>query len=388
MSSRIPVTPKLLSTSPNVMSPSAMSPSAMSPSTMSPTQTRYRSRPMVDLKKDLQKIADAHRKIYDAKIAILVRWKDDNTGAEADCQTMIDLFRKLQINYQVYIIDPAHRDYGAKTTNQVNQMMERCHSFNRDTLAIFYYCGNGADHNGVLNFASKGSLISWLFIHCELFENKHLYPKVDVLAILDCCYSGLATQGSVIGQSHQILAACQPSEIAKMRSPQSISFSQRIFKAVMYIKSRQMTASTSEIYDQLVTDLPKSAPEPILKIICGVAPITFDLNLAGPSPGGPPSRIPPSIIMKKTQNVIAKLVVTGDIKNIPELFNQSIRNLPPNMSVHIIDCYEIDKSALFLLRMSYEALSWWQMVVDIERIGIAIGPSLKPPQNLASHQLS
>ncbi|KAJ5899435.1 hypothetical protein N7495_004179 [Penicillium taxi] len=225
-----------------------------------------------------------------------------------------------------------------------------------------------------LNLVSGKYSIPWITLQSQLFGDPNRSDN-DTLVILDCCYSGLATRSGA-SCAHQVLAACLPHEISKRRAPNSVSFTQRIWRAACHF-FYQKTLSTAQLYQQLMEDLPKAAPEPILKTFGGNRPITFVFT---PKVKGKPGGLPTILVRLPTQtrekNVLAKLTLSGDTKVFPVMFQAAIRTLPPDMKVDIMDCFETDDSVFFILRMTFECLALWEMVVNLDKIGSIIGPSL------------
>lgn len=74
--------------------------------------------------------------------------------------------------------------------------------------------------------------------------------------------------------------------------------------------------------------------------------------------------------------MLVKLILKGDGYHSLPLFREAIRGLPDALSVEISDAYETDQSFLVLLKMTWECLCCWSMVIDLETVGVISGPSL------------
>ncbi|KAJ5130534.1 uncharacterized protein N7515_006573 [Penicillium bovifimosum] len=130
---------------------------------------------------------------------------------------------------------------------RVEYTISECQATNQHYVIVFYYAGHGAIIDDVLNSVSGKpgtASVPWPAIKQELFHDPDL-KKMDVVAVLDCCYSGAATRGSSSSQrTAQIIAACAAHEWANPRR-HKIPFIQRIFRAVQKFKGPLAWAACS-----------------------------------------------------------------------------------------------------------------------------------------------
>ncbi|CAI7630664.1 unnamed protein product [Penicillium bialowiezense] len=83
------------------------------------------------------------------------------------------------------------------------------------------------------------------------------------------------------------------------------------------------------------------------------------------------------------KQVLVKLTI--DAQRGPdtmENFSESIRALPANMEVEILDAFESEASVFFLLRMAWDAWAQWTCVVHLDFVGVALGPALLPKSRI------
>src|SRR5436190_22959137 len=90
---------------PGLKSP-AKQPTAASPSTIPisfPTKP-VSTRKLPDLEAALKKVASARSKFHVRKIGILIRWENDETGAENDMVTMESILKPLGVQCNRFVI--------------------------------------------------------------------------------------------------------------------------------------------------------------------------------------------------------------------------------------------------------------------------------------------
>jgi hypothetical protein len=324
------------------------------------------------LKADLQKVAADRGKPYAQKIAILVYWENDNTGAKDDTETMRTVLEGFGIKSIVQILQTTDTIPGLSLSIFIRETLLKYHSPNQNSLFVFYYAGHGTVINGELSFTSARKSVQWKIVHAGLFENLDDLERVDVLGILDCCFAGAATRQQ-ISRTTQILAACGSDEAAKARSGR-ISFTQRLYRAVQHFKAQASTMTTADLFQEIQRLKPKAAPRAVLKTLGGTQPIRLDFE--GAVSSATPSRIPIHARDIHEEHVLVKLTLHGERRHFPEAFTNAIRDLPRNMQVEVTDAYETDQSVFLIMGMSWGAWALWTMVADLDFIGVTIGPSL------------
>lgn len=327
--------------------------------------------PVPFLRKQLEKVANSRPSSYVKKIAILVHWQADDSRSMDDIKTMEAIMNVFGIESKVYTIPQNETLGGWNLVLELQKLLKELHDTGQSCLMVFSYTGHGLRKNDELEFSpsaggSNQAPIPWSQIYPFLSDNA--LSKIDVLTILDCCYSGSAARGFSEKAFH-IIAACGPNESTNARG-YAISFTQRIFRAVHQLSSATHT-TTTELFNEIQRSKPKFAPNAVFRTLSGTRPIKllFSNPARLPSPSSTPR-------LTGNKNVLVKLTLKGDGYHALPLFREAILGLPDALSVEVSDAYETDQSFFVLLRMTWESLCCWSMVVDLEMVGVISGPSL------------
>ncbi|KAJ5138281.1 uncharacterized protein N7515_003129 [Penicillium bovifimosum] len=314
------------------------------------------------LKADLEKVAASPGNVYERKVALLVRWDNDTTGETKDIGTMTDTMKTFGIQCTNFLLQAKDEGQGSTLRHKISTMIAECRASKVHSLFVFYYVGHGAiAGDGSLYFVQGDNGISWTKIRGELvydvYEEKDRASmrRVDVLCVLDCCYSGAATRaGATAGNVAQVLAACGPRETTQARDP-STSFTMRLFSAAHHFRQAgQATVSTAALFQRMQEERTPTTPHAVLETLLrhvNEKRVLVKLTLHGRSP------------------------MPGH-SDVFENFKQAIQNLPPNMKVEISDAYETDQSIFIILGMSWEAWALWTMVAHLDFVGVTFGLSL------------
>lgn len=331
------------------------------------------------LKAELKKVAAARGNVYAQKVAILVRWEDDNTGAEEDLMTMSKVMETFDIQWTKHVLETTDPIPGWTLGDKIRKMLLDCCHSKLHSLFVFYYAGHGIIEDNNLSFASFQKRVSWSNIRTQIAsnENADALRRVDVLGVLDCCYSGAATRAQT-SRTFQVMAACGPDEVTNPRG-QKFSFTMRFFRAVQQFK-HQSSVTTAALFQEIQRQKPRTAPNAVMVTLSGIQPITLVFK-----DHGTPSRIPHLSPHVNEKHVLVKLTLHGHSqvpghKAVLESFKTAIQDLPTNMKVEISDAYETDQSIFLVMRMSWEAWSLWTMVSHLDFIGVTLGPSLMSPR--------
>ncbi|KAJ5168319.1 uncharacterized protein N7482_003913 [Penicillium canariense] len=324
------------------------------------------------LKAELEKVAIARGNVYIQKVALLVYWENENTGAKDNTQTMITILEQFGIKCTVYILTDASP--GWSLSQKVRDMLIQCHDATLNTMFVFYYAGNSTMHDGKLFFSSGGKRVKWCFVSDSLFdEYEEVVQRVDTLAILDCCFAGEATRQR-ISKTTQILAACDSNNTARARK--TISFTQRMYHAVQTLKG-QPSITTADWYEEIERLKPRNAPRSVLRTLGGTMPINLVFQDTASSATFSSSRIPARVSPHlSAKDLLVRLTLHGEGREVTEAFKSLIKDLPTSMKAEIMDAYETDQSVFFILGMTWKAWALWTMVVDLDHIGVTLGPSL------------
>ncbi|KAJ6172189.1 hypothetical protein N7470_001256 [Penicillium chermesinum] len=315
-----------------------------------PRGKRY---PLPDLKAHLQKVVDARGTQYAAVSAFLLSWEKDNTDAASDIRSMSALLQdEFGITSKLCMVPESDRTPGwtlrAALANATGKLTPT--SGDKKSLFIFYYVGHGyVDRSRGLLFASgaaNSKEIPWDTVRNSVFLNDSSIDHIDALGILDCCYAGSARAGST--RSMQVLAACGPNQQARSRTG-GASFTVRLGVA---------------------------RASPVMPFISPgwLTPIALAFVKKRTSTA---SRIPVATrVTDRDKNVLVSLTLSGQHKEATKEFQRIIQNLPGHLGVTLVDAYETDASALVLARMSLEVWARLSHHLDLDYIGVIIGPSL------------
>ncbi|KAJ5673944.1 hypothetical protein N7462_009383 [Penicillium macrosclerotiorum] len=347
------------------------SPSSSGASHASASRVR-RNHTTQTLKADLQKVSAARGNVHTTRLAFLCRFSGDDTGAADDVTTMAKLMGD-DFNFQVeqHVVRKNTMIPLGPLLNACSKFVETHHNAGQTSLLVFYYAGHGKAVDGKLVLSSGNSRLEWAAIASSIFNNNSDHMKgLDVLTIMDSCFSGLATRSQSI-RTIQVLSACGPSDETRARAS-GISFTQRIHRSVHALKHAPI--SIPALFEHLSQNKRKSVPQPQLVTISGTAPIVLihkSLGLHNTMPSLPQS-------VKSKINVLVKLVLDGQPTDMYALFKEAIKDLPYQLHVEVSIVYETDQSVGFILRMSWETMAWWGMVADLDFVMVTVGDSLMP----------
>ncbi|KAJ5232533.1 hypothetical protein N7468_005489 [Penicillium chermesinum] len=328
----------------------------------------------------LQKVVDARGTQYAAVSAFLLSWEKDNTDAASDIRSMSALLQdEFGITSKLCMVPESDRTPGwtlrAALANATGKLTPT--SGDKKSLFIFYYVGHGyVDRSRGLLFASgaaNSKEIPWDTVRNSVFLNDSSIDHIDALGILDCCYAGSARAGST--RSMQVLAACGPNQQARSRTG-GASFTVRLGVAVRSLRSQGIPIVTpAAIFSEIERQKPSGlVPSCHLSVLGGSHPIALAFVKKRTSTA---SRIPVATrVTDRDKNVLVSLTLSGQHKEATKEFQRIIQNLPGHLGVTLVDAYETDASALVLARMSLEVWARLSHHLDLDYIGVIIGPSL------------
>ncbi|CDM26740.1 hypothetical protein DTO006G1_5110 [Penicillium roqueforti] len=351
---------------PGLKSP-AKQPAAASPSTIPisfPTKP-VSTRKLPDLEAALKKVASARSKFHVRKIGILIRWENDETGAENDMVTMESILKPLGVQCNRFVIPNSDKTPAWSLQENLNKLLGQCIRSSLPSLFIFFYVGHGGLHDDALCFTSRHKRILWRSIRGTLESAQ----SVDSLVILDCCHAAAAARQPNSTTNIHIIAACGVQEIASVRS-NTASFTQRLFRAVQKFKNQQ-NFTTAEWYQQVQVEKPKHAPHAVFETFSGTRAISLAFSDTSRS------RLPRPLSGVSQNHVLVKLTLEGQRDAVDD-FSKAVRSLPSNMEVEICNAFETDASVFFILQMSWEGWVLWTSVVHLDFVGVTLGPDLLP----------
>ncbi|KAF3392782.1 hypothetical protein F1880_008821 [Penicillium rolfsii] len=136
------------------------------------------------------------------------------------------------------------------------------------SLLILAYAGHAMpeDTNGQIKpVAGPGRQnIQWSYIREHFFSPyTYLMKNVDILGILDCCYSG--ANRSKIDRTCQVLSAWGRSDTTRSRAGGASSFTQRLYRAAKNLSKNGKSFATNEEL-VLETNLDKQSAAPAAQL--------------------------------------------------------------------------------------------------------------------------
>lgn len=296
---------------------------------------------------------------------MLVRWEDDDTGAEKDLITMEAILKPLGVQSNTFIIPNSTKNPTWSLYDNLHNLLGQCVNSSLPSLFILYYAGHASLAGSALYFTSRNQKFLWRSIGSVL----EAAQSVDSLVILDCCHAAAAPRLPDSATNIHLMAACGVHKTASERSNRT-SFTQRLCRAMQTLKDQE-TFTTAEWYERVQLEKPKNVPYSVFETLSGTGTISLvwsDIN---------PSRLPRSISGVSQKHVLVKLTLEGQ-RDAVESFSKAIRQPPPNMKVEIRDAFETDASVLFILHMSWEGWVLWSNVVSLDFVGVTLGSALLP----------
>lgn len=307
---------------------------------------------------------------------MIVYWEDDDTNAKDDGTIMEKLLKDVFgfASCSTFVLKTKDPILGWSLADEFRKLVAQHHNTSQHSLFVFYYAGHGALYDNEFHLANKKKRIAWSLIQSFVLEDNPITHNMDVLVVLDSCFSGKAKRADTT-KNTQILAASD--KITQQRHTGQISWTQHMHKAVHAIRSHSpKTMTSSSILEALRQECDREKFDPVLITDGGKLPITFTFRPSSrPSTSQSLSRVPIRAKNSSRHSVMAKITLHGEANEFAS-FSQMIKDLPPNMAADIVDAYKTDRSFFCLLRMEFESFALWDMVTEMEMIDHTIGDSL------------
>ncbi|KAJ5806819.1 hypothetical protein N7474_010411 [Penicillium riverlandense] len=348
--------------------------------------TPRQKRALPQLKAELEEVVTARGAVYRHKYATIFYFEDDDT--EDDAKSLANCLQHVfdvTVNVLKLATDDSTPDWNVRVV--INQTIDKIGPSGNDTasLLIIAYIGHGSFDNGtgVLELTSTDGKqsIQWDPIHRLFFREDDIFCHIDTLGFLDCCYAS-ATRSKItrskITRTCQILAACGRNEVARLRTT-GISFTQRLISAARGLQRKNMPLTTvADLLEEVQHLKPRGAPNARFHHIGGIRPIALPFKKDSASSISTQVGLQRLSLshLNRLQNVLVELTLDGQPKQISEQFKGVLASLPSGFQVNIVDAYETDASALFLLRMSWFTWARLSAMVDFRFVGVIIGSSL------------
>lgn len=365
--------------------------------------------PLPGLKAELREVAKNRGTPYASKRGLIVYYETDDSKAFTDARSLQTTFQDvLSIQSEIYKIPKHDRNpawnLNLKIRSLTDPMKINSPGDHDRHLFAFAYIGHGSrdlDSNNDVELrlvSGSGQEIEWQGIHEEIFSKRPQLINLDVFGFLDCCHAGTIKQPR--GRPSLVICASGPLEYSRARNSLrgGLSFTQKFGGVCRMVQGTGVPTVTAEkLFDLLVQEhqaaqvarpllsganQPDPAPLPRLLRYGGTRPIAFNVrkrertSISALSQGSTtsPTRIPHPTRTQK--HILVQLTLDGEPNAAIKTFKEAIAELPAEFQVKIADAYETSRSALVLVRMTWEAWAVLTMAIDLKFVGLIIGKSL------------
>ncbi|KAK9244355.1 hypothetical protein V1506DRAFT_554750 [Lipomyces tetrasporus] len=331
--------------------------------------------PIEEFETKLRETVEGRGATYQRVKALILRFEDDASGADQDAYTFSSCM------HDVFGIDDVE-DFAIDKTSQSPRfdVLERIVAKVRQllgarSLLIIAYIGHGIidmESNGLQLLSESGSQkIDWSLIHESILASTDgSLQNLDVLAVLDCCYTGSAVRAGA-KRAVQILAASDRHTKVRSRTD-GVSFTQRFRQAAYALKhAGNLSVNVESIFGELQRLKPSKAPDAVYNIIGNAHLLVFPLcHRSSSNPGN----------LEESSNnetsVLFKITLTGRPSDvILKDFQQLSKTIPPEFKVTVERAYE-SNSVLLICRASWETFARIRATLDCVFVGAIKGPCL------------
>ncbi|KAJ9296428.1 hypothetical protein DTO271G3_5126 [Paecilomyces variotii] len=336
------------------------------------TETQFRD--------SLEKAVDQHGKVYSRSFALHVRWEDDNTEAQRDCDNFRDFLAVFSFPAPVILtLEKKDQAPGWTLQEKATKMFQAALNYSPQSRCIcfIHYTGHGTvgPHNNLFFTSASGNnktINANLLIEQFVAEGMFSYDAlVDVVIVLDCCYSYsyLATKSTkpVIKRSVDILAAVDAN--AAFIPGQRISFSAKLATKVAQLKGTgRESIDMAELIAILRAESPQRKPTHAMPLGVSSARLPFPGSAPGLRPSGPPAL-----------RAVFGIEVDRDFSD-QELRNLMgwLRSLSPNVGLTLDGVYKTSSSTGFVFQGSYAVYSQLKGLPSVKLLYECSTPNLLP----------
>ncbi|MCJ1373798.1 hypothetical protein MMC20_005028 [Loxospora ochrophaea] len=252
---------------------------------------------IASLKQSLEHAIEARGKRYDWIETFAIRFADDDTRAVNDTANFQSLLQMIGLPAAREQVVPANSviprwDFSPPIRSAISTAM----TTQGRGLAIGHYAGHGGLKDGQLVFKAQIEAlkeVSFDLTFGELWTETGVAENLDVLIILDCCYSGAAIRQTPTGsRSVEIIASVSASQTAfgnnsRLARIQAKTFTSRLADEVSMALGVPLTTSIA-MTDIIGAMKPKASPDrmPQYQLLRGTVAIRLPVRL-------PPHRLPP-----------------------------------------------------------------------------------------------
>ncbi|KAJ9235831.1 hypothetical protein DTO169E5_5994 [Paecilomyces variotii] len=333
------------------------------------TETQFRD--------SLEKAVDQHGKVYSKSFALHVRWEEDNTEAQRDCDNFRNFLAAFGFPAPVILTlekkDPAP---GWKLQEKATKMFEAALNYSPQgrCICFIHYTGHGTvgPHDNLFFTSASGNKT----INANLLIDQFVAPGmfsydalVDVVIVLDCCYSYLATKSTKpVKRSVDILAAVDANAPGAFIPGQRVSFSAKLATKVAQLKGMgRETVDMAELIAILRAESSQRKPTHAVPLGVTSARLPFPGSTPGLRPSGPPAL-----------RAVFGIEVDRDFSD-QELRNLMgwLRSLSPNVGLTLDGVYKTSSTG-FVFQGSYAVYSQLKGLPSVKLLYECSTPNLLP----------
>ncbi|MCJ1379355.1 hypothetical protein MMC17_002456 [Xylographa soralifera] len=204
-----------------------------------------------DLRSVLQDAISQRGKYYEHKLALSIIWKDDDTRADKDVSHFQDMCKMLGFPHATECILDTNKHPFWDVTGNLGRISKQCDILEGKKLLMVHYGGHATVNiNGELLFVPVPDAtkpVPYLRTLHSLCEKHSGFEMVDVIIILDSCYSATAIHGMLSDdRSVEILA--------------SVGTEQRALGNLSYAVRTQNKTFTRRLAEQIALRVARAEP--------------------------------------------------------------------------------------------------------------------------------
>ncbi|PYI23453.1 hypothetical protein BO99DRAFT_179860 [Aspergillus violaceofuscus CBS 115571] len=314
---------------------------------------------------------------YTNVYAVTAHWEEDDTKAERDVAAFKRMLTDLNLAPAVeYIIRRCDSNPGKTFLEAVLEWLEefKAKSETDHNLLIFHYAGHGMMKHGSFCFVetklakrlinADNCLLNILKDSSIIADSDHF----DVLLILDCCFSHVATRAPAVPRRVLEVLAATSTQTPTAKYPPNHTFTAKIAEEIAHRKrAGHKHVEFADIFQTL--KLRSGKVKPTHELLVGVASVLLPLNGQQTID---PTLIPPNL------TVLFSISVSEDLKpeELREL-SKWVRSLPRFAGLTLDSVYPTSSMAI-IMRSS---LSVYAKLHQVEGYRL-IAENAQPPLEL------
>ncbi|KAK9366732.1 hypothetical protein V1509DRAFT_596728 [Lipomyces kononenkoae] len=326
-----------------------------------------------EFRANVQKAVATRGATYHTIKVFIFRFEDDATGADRDAKTFSGCMQ------DVFGIDDVEDLVIEKTSKSPFLVVNERIVANVSKLAgarsllIVAYIGHAIVESNELQLISESGSqkMLWSWVHNYLVSPEDSIQSLDMLVVLDCCYTGSAVRAGG-NRAVQVLAACDCDAHSTARSRESgVTFIQRFRTAAHVIRNAgNLLVNVESLFGELQRSKAPKTPDAVHRIIGNARPLVLPIKRSSTTLEQPVSS-------STATNVLFKLSLAGEPTDVLSEFVALIKTIPPEFKVTLENAYE-STSVVFLCRASWATFARLRSTLDCVFIAAVKGASLVP----------